>query len=237
MRRLDKVGSLACRAGENKALLQNATYGLSALKAILDAIEGSGFATGTDSLKILSDVLDAIEGSGFATGTDSLKVLSDVLDLIEGSGFSTTTDSLKVLSDVLDQYRRSEQLTWATGASTIPANTTGYIYAFLKSGLTGYDTTEITNATVIEVTRAGTIKNLAAAVLDAAGAGQSYVYTVRKNGAGTVITCTISGATDKRAQDLVNSVTAAVGDYLTIQVVTSAGAAATRHTVFLEFEG
>jgi len=82
MRRLDKVGSLACRAGENKALLQNATYGLSALKAILDAIEGSGFATGTDSLKILSDVLDAIEGSGFSTTTDSLKILSDVLDLI-----------------------------------------------------------------------------------------------------------------------------------------------------------
>jgi len=54
------VGSLACRAGENKKLLQNSTYGLSALKAILDAMEGSGFATGTDSLKVLSDVLDLI---------------------------------------------------------------------------------------------------------------------------------------------------------------------------------
>jgi len=76
------MGSLACRAGENKRLLQNATYGLAALKAILDAMEGSGFATGTDSLKILSDVLDAIEGSGFSTTTDSLKVLSDMLDTI-----------------------------------------------------------------------------------------------------------------------------------------------------------
>jgi len=32
--------------------------------------------------KSLKDMLDDMEGSGFATGTDSLKVLSDVLDLI-----------------------------------------------------------------------------------------------------------------------------------------------------------
>lgn len=48
------------KSAENKTLLENATYGLSALKDLLAAIEGSGFATGTDSLKILSDVLDLI---------------------------------------------------------------------------------------------------------------------------------------------------------------------------------
>jgi len=99
------LGSLACRVGEVKALLENATYGLSALKDILDDIEGSGFATGTDSLKILSDVLADIEGSGFDTSTDSLKALRDLLDLLAGSGFATGTDSLKVLSDVLDLIR------------------------------------------------------------------------------------------------------------------------------------
>jgi hypothetical protein len=43
-------------------------------------VNGSGNPLATD--KSLKDMLDAIAGSGFATGTDSLKVLSDVLDLI-----------------------------------------------------------------------------------------------------------------------------------------------------------
>lgn len=54
------MGSLACRAGENKEIIEDTTYGLSALKDILDAIEGSGFATATDSLKVLRDILDLI---------------------------------------------------------------------------------------------------------------------------------------------------------------------------------
>jgi hypothetical protein len=72
-------------------------------------VNGSGSPLATD--KSLKDMLADIEGSDFATATDSLKVLSDVLDTIEGSGFNTATDSLKVLSDMLDTLRT--ELTFA----------------------------------------------------------------------------------------------------------------------------
>lgn len=53
----------------NYNLLTNATYGLSALKTILDTI--TNYVDGVET-----DLTD-IKGSGFATGTDSLKAISD----------------------------------------------------------------------------------------------------------------------------------------------------------------
>jgi len=69
------VGSLACRAGENKALLQNATYGLAALKALLDAIIADTGTTLEGKLDIIKALLDAIIAD---TGT----TLEGKLDII-----------------------------------------------------------------------------------------------------------------------------------------------------------
>lgn len=60
----------------------------------------------------------------------------------------------------------------------------------------------------------------------APGAGESFVITVRKNGATTGITCTIVD-TDTYGSDTVNEAGVAVGDDITLQIVASGGAAAT----------
>lgn len=73
----------------------------------------------------------------------------------------------------------------------------------------------------------GTIKNLRVACGAAPGAGDTYTFTVRVNGAATTLTATISGA-ELSASDLVNEIDVAVGDLVTIQVITSATATNTQ---------
>ena len=71
------------------------------------------------------------------------------------------------------------------------------------------------------VPRAGTLKNLFAAVSAAPGAAKSWVFTVRKNGADQALTCTISGASSTSASDVANTFTAAAGDEIEIKVAPS----------------
>jgi len=99
------MGSLACRAGENKSLLQNASYGLAALKALLDAILADTGTTLEAKLDTIDSIVDAILVDTGTTLEAKLDTIDGIVDAIEGSGFSTTTDSLKVISDVLDLIR------------------------------------------------------------------------------------------------------------------------------------
>jgi|SRR5262245_26830153 len=71
------------------------------------------------------------------------------------------------------------------------------------------------------VPRAGTIKNLFAAVSAAPGASKSWAFTVRKNGVDQSLTCTISGASATSASDVANSFTVAAGDEIEIKVAPS----------------
>jgi len=78
-----------------------------------------------------------------------------------------------------------------------------------------------------------TLRNLRAHATGAPGAGESYAYTLRKNGADTALTCTISdSATD--GADTANAVAASAGDRICNKLVTSAGAAVVKHTVSFE---
>ncbi|PYN86761.1 MAG: hypothetical protein DMD87_17285 [Candidatus Rokuibacteriota bacterium] len=77
------------------------------------------------------------------------------------------------------------------------------------------------------VPRAGTIKNLFAAVSVAPGASKSWAFMVRKNGVDQSLTCTISGASATSASDTSHSFTVAAGDEIEIKIVpTSTPAAA-----------
>ena len=58
-----------------------------------------------------------------------------------------------------------------------------------------------------------------------ANASGSTTYTVRKNGADTALTVTVSTSSTGLFQDLTNSVTVAVGDLMSIGFTTSAGTA------------
>jgi hypothetical protein len=72
---------------------------------------------------------------------------------------------------------------------------------------------------------AGTISNLSIrATSDAGNSGDSYVMNVRKNGANTGITCTITD-TSSTCSDTLHTVSVAVGDLLSLQAVAVGGPA------------
>lgn len=69
----------------------------------------------------------------------------------------------------------------------------------------------------------------------AAGAGESYVYTLRVNGAPTALTVTIGGAVE--TDDTFDADVAIAEDqYISVQLVVSAAAVSLRHTVTIEFD-
>lgn len=90
--------------------LTASTNNLSSISKSLSAIEGAGFATGTDSLKVISDEINLIQDNGNSSGTvitggtsyvattNDLTSLSRAISAIEGTGFATATDSLKAHS-------------------------------------------------------------------------------------------------------------------------------------------
>lgn len=63
------------------------------------------------------------------------------------------------------------------------------------------------------------------------GSGSSQTFTVRKNGAATAITCTISGAAGQSGSDTANSVAFAAGDLFSIESNPSTGTLPTDNLV------
>ena len=77
------------------------------------------------------------------------------------------------------------------------------------------------NAQQVPLSEAVTITDLLVAVATAPGAGASWTFTVRKNGADTAATVTISGAATSAT--FTGTVTCVAGDLLTIAAVPSTG--------------
>jgi hypothetical protein len=84
--------------------------------------------------------------------------------------------------------------------------------------------------------RIGIVRECYSAVTAAPGAGQSFTYTLFKNGSATAMTWTISGAGAFSGNTSSNNVTVQPDDFLDIRLVTSAGAAAAKHRYFLTVE-
>ncbi len=77
----------------------------------------------------------------------------------------------------------------------------------------------------------GTLSDMRVKVNVASGAGNSYLWKLRLNGADTGLTVTISGASAKTGQDLVNSVAVVAGDRVSISLApTSTPSLSTRTT-------
>jgi len=96
---------------------------------------------------------------------------------------------------------------------------------------------DINYEAIFLVVRPGYIRNLVAHAETPPGAGESVVYTLRLNGVNTALTCTVSGAVDRDASDLVNIVAVTPGDIVTLQVVNSVGGAASLHAASAAFNG
>ena len=80
-----------------------------------------------------------------------------------------------------------------------------------------------------------TLRNLRVHASLAPGAGESFVYRIRINGADGNLTVTLGGA-DTDGADLVNEDVLVPGDLLTLQVTTSAAAAVAWHGASCECE-
>ncbi len=95
-------------------------------------------------------------------------------------------------------------------------------------GYSGISTTEsFVNSPVAQPM---TVNKMQAVTGTAPGPGQSQVWTLRKNGADTAITCTISD-TNVAASDTAHSVSFVPGDKVDIKIVMSAGAATTNTVI------
>jgi len=108
-----------------------------------------------------------------------------------------------------------------------PANTTKYI----SDGMNAWASVE--TSIQFRMPFNCVVRNFYARILAAAGAGESYVFTVRRNGANTPITCTIAGAADVECNDLVNEQAYDQGDLFSICIVASLNAVGRQYVVSL----
>jgi hypothetical protein len=97
----------------------------------------------------------------------------------------------------------------ANGVAT--TTTTRYLFPWYS------DTQAPTTAPQMRIPRACTLRNLRIRHNTGAGNGNNIVYTVRKNGVATALTCTLA-STANDGSDLVNTVAFAAGDLIDIEV-------------------
>lgn len=131
-----------------------------------------------------------------------------------------------------------EKIVFATGTSTVAAGSTVYIYSNDQGGEGSGQSNASETIIIVNylVARSGFLKNLVACSRTAPGVGQTFTYTVRINGVATSITCQIAGATAVTASDLVNTAKVTVGDRVTVELVTSAGAGVIQHHIAILLE-
>lgn len=131
--------------------------------------------------------------------------------------------------------------TWETdagGGLLVIANATGAIGAATRFPTTAGGAVSATEVAIGIVTRTGVLRNLRASLVTAPGGTDTVAFTVRTssdNGAtwaATTLTCTITGNA-KAASDLTHFPAVTAGDLLSVQMVSSAGTAA---TPFIGFE-
>jgi len=77
--------------------------------------------------------------------------------------------------------------------------------------------TDIEDRTKCAFPVAGKLKNFYVRLNQAPGAGKSFTFTIRKNGADTALVVTISG-TDTVGQNTTNEIEIAVGDLVNIKI-------------------
>jgi hypothetical protein len=140
---------------------------------------------------------------------------------INASGNLTIANNAITTAKIADSQITTAKL--ASGA--IPEIIGGTSGAAMANGATSFmGMFSVANATEsavqVPVQTSGTISNFDVRITAAAGAlPNAWAFTLRKNGASTAITCTISGTTATQCADNSDTVSFASGDLLSIQVV------------------
>ena len=114
------------------------------------------------------------------------------------------------------------------GGAAISTSMMSFCNGSLSAGLTLYYNYQRATTTEAEVKMpmpfAGTFSRLYVAASTAPTGAETFIATMRKNGADTTITCTITGAAVS-ANDTTHSATFAAGDLIDLKIVSSGGAA------------
>ena len=207
--------------------LDSSTYGLSALRLLLVN---------------LGVEVDAIEAK-LDNATYGLNALNTDLDVLLARLTAARAGYLDNINNaelaLFERWQRSEQIYFQSGIAQTAAGTTRYVTPTSKNNANTLNAVEFYHTTIWLVSRAGTLRNLVCFIGTAAGGGQSQVFTVRVNGVPTALTVTLAGAgaANQIGNDLVNTVAVVAGDYVTMQIVTSAGAGNAFVAACFDFEG
>lgn len=117
--------------------------------------------------------------------------------------------------------------TWAGAPSSRSHLSVGCDTSALSAGVTLYLGTNSCGTSAafsrIMISAAGTIGNLYVQGGGSPGAGQTFIWTVRKNGSAQTLTCTVADAA-VTCNNAVNTFSVVAGDYIDITAVGSAGA-------------
>lgn len=172
--------------------------------------------------------------TGVASTTISYAVVSNPGAYVSGGTITVSTangsgPSAGMLavnpSSVLQLYNGSSWLTILTGASSVYAianiNANWSATQYLGKANGTLNSTEANVATPMQLS--GTFSNLTVTLAATPGVGITTVYTVRKNGSSTTMTCTITGASQLTASDNTHTFTVVPGDLIDVQAVTTGG--------------
>lgn len=120
-------------------------------------------------------------------------------------------------------YKHADKLLVQTATySTLAANTT--IFLNSARGHFGEANAEFRSP------ESGVIERLFCHAGTPPGAGETFTYMVRVNGADSVVTCQTAGAVVNESEDIVNGFPVVAGDTICVRVITSLNAAAAFHT-------
>ena len=118
-------------------------------------------------------------------------------------------------------YRKADIIGYVAGVdSTVAANTTTYL---------GQTRNGAENQVLFRAPYSGVLERLFAYSSGAPGAGETYTYTIRINGAPTIVTCQTAGAVLTTSEDVARAVNVVAGDEISVSLVTSLNAANAWH--------
>lgn len=175
--------------------------------------------------------LEVVISGSETTGSDEtheIDVVAGVKAYIQIVPSGTPTVSRTSFSMVFESSTIKESMVMGMGIGL--GNTVTRWVSFF--GGSTASTTEIYTESLVSTP--GTLRNLRVALTGPPGAGNSYSFTVRKNGADTGLTVTISDS-DTDGSDLSNSVTVVAGDRITLKMVPTSTPTAQQANYSLKF--
>jgi hypothetical protein len=210
---------------------------LNLANSIVDADVAAGANIAYSKLNLANSIVNAdiASGAGIAysklaslstgqiiagnSGTPTAVTLSGDAT-INGSGVLTIANNAITTAKIADSQITTAKL--AAGAvPTIIGGTSGLNMATGATTFMGmFGLTSATESIAqVPVQASGTVSNFDVRTSAPPSAGDSWTFTLRKNGTDQSITCTISGASETQCGDASNTVSFSSGDLISIQIV------------------